>query len=105
MKSFFLKIKKILRNINNFFNINPHKHWAFLLYFFSILSLLLIIFSLFILYEIKNEQIFQVKIETKSNGNVLKETSLKRIISNFEEKAIKEQRIIENPPVYKDPSI
>ncbi len=84
---------------------NPHKHWAFLLYFFSVIVVLLIIFSLYLLYEIKNEQIFQVKVNTEPKGTILKETALKRIIGNFDEKAIKEQKIIDSAPVYKDPSI
>ncbi len=93
------------KKIYGFFNMNPHRHWAFLLYFFSSITILLIIFSLYLLYEIKNEQIFQVKINTESKGTVLKEASLKRIISDFDGKSLKEQKIIENPPIYKDPSI
>lgn len=105
MNSFILKIKSFWKKIYNFFEINPHKHWAFLLYFFSVIVVLLIVFSLYLLYEIKNEQIFQVKVNTEQKGTILKETALKRIIGAFDEKATKEQKIIDNPPVYKDPSI
>ncbi len=105
MNSFILKIKSFWKKIYSFFDINPHKHWAFLLYLFSVVVILLIVFSLYLLYEIKNEQIFQVKINTETKGIILKEKELRGIIESFDEKAIKEQKIIDSAPAYKDPSI
>ncbi len=85
--------------------INPHKHWMILVYTFLSLSLLLILFSFYLLYEIKNEQIFQVKIEHNSNDSLIKEDLLKKTINQFNNKATEEDTIQNGPFIYKDPSI
>ncbi len=105
MNSFLIKIKNIWKGFCNFFQINPHKHWAFLLYMFSVLIILLILFSFYLLYQIKNEQIFQVKIVAEQKKTILREDLLNKIINLFDNKAQKELDIESNPPVYKDPSI
>ncbi|MFA6999616.1 MAG: hypothetical protein WC241_00695 [Candidatus Paceibacterota bacterium] len=98
-------IKKITKAINNFFKINPHKHWMVLLYIFLISILILISISLYLLYEIKNEQIFQVTIEKDNTQTLLKEDLLKKTTETYNTKA---KRLIEmknNFSSYNDPSL
>lgn len=105
MKISFIKIKSLLGKIGGFFRVNPHKHWQALLYFSSSVVVLLILFSLYLLYEIKNEQIFQVKVDSETKETLLKESSLNNVINTFDNKGTKEKIIIESPARYKDPSI
>lgn len=75
-----------------------------LLYFFSLIIIVLMFLSFYFLYEIKNEQIFQVKSNNESKETILKESSLNNVINTFENKASKEQMIVSSPAKYKDPS-
>lgn len=105
MNNFLIKIKKLPQIINNFFKINPHKHWMALLYIFLISILILISISLYLLYEIKNEQIFQITIEQDNNQTLLKEDLLKKTTETYNAKA---KRLIEmknNFSSYNDPSL
>ena len=99
------KIKNILKSINNFFEINPHKHWVFLLYVFFISISISILFSLYFIYEIKNEKIFQAKAEQKVKQSLLKEDLLKKITDLFNKKDLKRQEINNNLLPYRDPSL
>jgi hypothetical protein len=104
MDIYLLKIKNISKSFINFFKINPHKHWQFLLYIFFILVSLLIIFSLYLLREINHERVFQVNTDQTTKKNLLKEDILKKVLNVSE---IKEKRKFEiiNSSSYKDPSI
>lgn len=105
MNNFLIKIKKLPQIIINFFKINPHKHWMVLLYIFLISILILISISLYLLYEIKNEQIFQVTVEQNNNQTLLKEDLLKKTTDTYNTKA---KRLIEmknNFSSYNDPSL
>ena len=104
MNDFLVKVKSLLNNFINFFKINPHKHWAFLLGIFFTLSSILILFSLYLLYQIKNDQIFQVKVVSEEKKSLLDESLLKK---NTDINKLKEDKILElnnNPFPYKDPS-
>lgn len=105
MSTFLLKIKNLIKHLSNFFKINPHKHWIMLLYIFFTLTVMLILFSCYILFEIKNEQMFQVKEEQKEKPNLLKEELLKNTLERFDQKTKVETDITSNPLPYKDPSI
>jgi hypothetical protein len=105
MNTFVIKIKNKLRSLINFFKINPHKHWTFLLYIFFILVSFLILFSLYLLYEIKNEKIFQVQTIQTEKLNLLQEDLLNKTINAYDLKAEKQKTITEKPSPYKDPSI
>ncbi len=107
MKNFIQKIKEIFKkpSIQVSGAINPHKHWIILLWSFFIITILLIVFSLYMLYQIKNEQVFQVAPIVKVNSSLLKEQLLRDVIASFEAKAKKESSLKINPPIYKDPSI
>jgi hypothetical protein len=105
MNNFSIKIKNIFKSIDNFFKINPHKHWIFLLYVFFIIVSLSLLLSFYLLYEIKNENIFQVKIEQEEQQSLLKENLLKRTIDIYNKKAQKEVDIKNNLSTYIDPSL
>lgn len=104
MNNFFLKIKNTLKSLNGFTKINPHKHWVVLLSVFSVLVGLLILFSFYLLYQIKSDQIFKVKVEVEEKKSLLKEDLLKKTKDLYDKKAERESEIISNPSPYKDPS-
>lgn len=104
MNTFLIKIKNLPRVVHNFFKINPHRHWMVLLYIFFGLVLFLILFSFYLLYEIKTEQIFQVSV-IQEKISLLKEDLLEKTIESFDNKAKREVDIKNNPPVYSDPSL
>ncbi len=104
MNNFSLKIKNKLKLISDFLKINPHRHWIFLLYVFFVLNIILIIFSLYLLYEIKNEQIFQIKIDKQIKQTLLKDDLLKKVTDLYDAKAKIEQEIKNKPFLYSDPS-
>lgn len=107
MKNILSKIKKLFSSHKEegarF--INPHKHWILLLQFFSIGVLVLIVFSVYVLYKIKNDQIFQTTSVIQDNNKSIKEDLLKNITESFDKKTKNETGIINNPPVYPDPSL
>ncbi|MCX6753632.1 MAG: hypothetical protein NTV03_01075 [Candidatus Nomurabacteria bacterium] len=105
MNNFTLKIKSLLKKFNNFFKINPHKHWNALLYLFFITTSLLILFSLYLLYKIKNEEIFQITAEQQNTPTLLKADLLKNITNLSDKKTKRTLEINNNAPVYNDPSL
>lgn len=107
MKNPLLKIKGIFKknNLEVASSINPHKHWVILLWFFFGVVIVLIMFSLFLLYQIKNDQIFQVAPTVLENNQKIKEDLLKNVTDSFNQKAEKESELKTNAPVYKDPSL
>lgn len=105
MNNFTEKIKKVLQILKNFFNINPHKHWNFLLYVFLSLVSILILFSFYLLFKIKNEQIFQVTAIQQENPILLKESALKATTELYNNKTKNVNEINNKPSVYGDPSL
>lgn len=105
MSNLKTKLKSNLKIIKNFLRMNPHKHWDFIMKisFFSIF--ILIIFSLFILYQIKNDKGPQYdENENKEPVAVVNELKLKTVNSYFDNKKIKTEEIKNNPFPYEDPS-
>ena len=102
MKNFLTNIKN---NINNFLKINPHKHWNFLIYTFFSLVLALMLFSFYLLYEIRNDKIFQVTLTEDENQNLLKESLLETTLNTYKNKAAKIAEIKSGGTVYGDPSL
>lgn len=107
MKNFLQKIKDKFtkKNVETPSTINPHKHWMIALKMFFVLILLLTAFSLYILYQIKNEQVFQAKPATQDNSKQLKEDLLKKVTETFDKKAKKVSEVKSNSIIFKDPSL
>ncbi len=96
------KVKPMEIHVSN--KINPHKHWVILLRIFFIVVCFLIVFSLYLLYQIKNEQVFQVKPIQENQPSLLKENLLKSVTESFNQKAKNESELKKNPTSYTDPS-
>ncbi len=84
--------------------LDPHKHWILLLWMFLVLVATLILFSLYLLFQIRNDQVFQVKATLDDKPAILKDDLLKKVTDSFEEKSKKEAELKTNPPSYEDPS-
>ena len=109
MKDLLLKIKgkfaKPAKAIPSSTSINPHKHWGMFLHIFFYIVFLLIIFSFYLLYKIKNDQIFQVTPSSSDGMSLLKEDLLKKVLKSFSDKKESEDKLKANPPAFQDPSI
>ena len=105
MHTFLIKINNLMKSVHDFFKINPHKHWVILVRLFLSLVLILILLSFYLLYQIKNEKIFQVKTDQKTSGTLLKDDLLKNTTDFFDTRAVNTDKINNAPSPYKDPSI
>lgn len=105
MKTFLLRIKNIKKDFVSFRKINPHNHWKMLLYVFFTLTIILIFFSFYLLFEINGQQIFQVTTKPVETTSLINEKLLKKVTESFNLKLIKEKEIKEGLTSYKDPSI
>lgn len=106
MINFLEKFKKPKTSLPLHKDINPHRHWIIMLRVFFIISLLLIVFSLYLLYSIKNTQVFQAAdVVNKPIKSSLKETLLDSVTKSLNEKDAKEASLIAHPLSYGDPSI
>ncbi|ETB64173.1 TPA: hypothetical protein DIC38_00350 [Candidatus Nomurabacteria bacterium] len=103
MKKILQYIKNIFSKIKIFFKIDSHKHWNFIVQASFFIVCILICFSLFLLYQIKNDQItgnFEIK---KDPVVIIKEDVLNEIISDFEEKENKSEETKNSVFPYSDP--
>lgn len=105
MNYFFKKIKNKINNLFSLNKINPHLDWRNLLFVFFTIVILLILLSLYFLYQIKNQQIFQVVSTIPSSPNIIKEELLLKTEDSFKEKLIKQKEIKNNIKLYLDPSL
>jgi len=105
MIKFLTKLKSQSNIIHVSTKIDPHKHWIVLLRVFSIIVLILIVFSLYLLYQIKNEQIFQFKPISEGQSNLLNENLLKNVTDSFNQKAKKEAELKGKVQSFTDPSL
>lgn len=105
MIKFLTKFKEQSSMIHVSSKINPHKHWMVLIKVFFVIVFLLIVFSLYLLYQIKNEQIFQAKPVSGGQSSLLKENLLKSVTDSFNQKAKKEAELKGNIQPYSDPSL
>lgn len=105
MENFTRKIKNLFKkkNIQGPEIINPHKHWIIILWVFFVVIVILIIFSFFMLFKIKNAQLFQVSPTVQDNNNLIREDLLKNVAESFNTKAAKEKELITSPSKYSDP--
>ena len=105
MNKYLIQLNNIAKSLKDLLKVNPHKHWKFLLYVFLILLVILVLFSFYLLYQINNEKVFQVKIDDGVNKIILNENVLKKVINTSDLKASKELEIKTKGTPYKDPSI
>ena len=107
MQEFIDKIKKYFSKQKSFSkkHINPHKHWVIILSVFMVSVLLLIVFSLFLLYEIKNDKFFQGAKKETVNTNTINKTLFDRVTKDFDNKSQMTEGLKTNPPVLPDPSL
>jgi hypothetical protein len=93
MNIILIKFKKIFKNMFCFKHISSHKHWSNLLKVFFILVILLLLFNFYLLYQVKNEQIFQIESEKKETPDLINEKLLDKINKSFELKSYNENEI------------
>jgi Holliday junction resolvasome RuvABC ATP-dependent DNA helicase subunit len=65
----------------------------------------LIIFDFYLLYQIKNDQIFQISSVSVKNTNSINENLLKKITDLFDQKEKKTIELQTTPVIYPDPSL
>ena len=106
MKNFLKKFKLKPKNHTDVdrYSVDPHKHWVILLWFFFVSVVLLIMYSIYLLYQIKNENLYQTPLVKKVESTQLRENLLKSVTAEFEQKAKNENDIETNPTTYPDPS-
>lgn len=105
MKKLLSKIKDKLKNLIPFRKVNPHVYWNNLLYIFCITIILLILFSLYMLYDIKNQQTLQIAPATSTTPSLINEKLLDKVNASFDSNLAKEKAIQNNLNLYKDPSL
>ncbi len=107
MFKFSLKQKSKAKKIHNKNRgvINPHKHWMILLEIFFTLVAGLILFSLYLLFQIRSDQVFQAKPTLNDKKVELNSELEKSVTKSFDDKAQKEKELIDTPPSYPDPSL
>ncbi len=84
--------------------INPHRYWIYTLRVFLFACVLLIIVSFYFLYQIKTQQIFQIKKSTGS-GNTVDANLLQSVKGSLDQKAQTKSTLEGIPPMYEDPSL
>lgn len=105
MKIFFLNFKKQAFVSHKRKTSNPHYHWTILLRVFGFIGLCLFAFSIYLLFKIKNDQIFQLSNTTSPKTISVNEKSLKKVIEIFEIKKVTFEKIKTSPSVYQDLSL
>lgn len=105
MKISLNKIQVKLKSVASFKKINPHNHWRVLLRIFFVIVIILVLFSFYILYKIKNKQVFQIKTNSTDQALLINEKLLEKVTESFTHKSIKEKEIKDGSKKYKDPSI
>jgi hypothetical protein len=104
MNESLIKIKNKIKSFVSFKNVNPHVYWTNLLRVFFISTLILVSFSFYLLYEIKNQQIFQIIPKTTSASALINDKLFIKITESFNFKLNNEKKIKEGTILYKDPS-
>jgi type II secretory pathway component PulC len=101
MKDILNKIKII----TSFNKIKPHEHWEYLINIFFIIIFILILLSFYLMYQIKNQQIYQVNPTTKDETVLINEKILNKVKTIFDNKLIVEKEIKDGLKSYPDPSL
>lgn len=104
-----------LKSIENIFNkktnktklikrINPEDDWKIVLKIYFTIIIVLTIFSLYFLYKIKNEDLFQINQNTNNNPTSIDQKILDSILTSFEEKNKRVEDIKLGNKFFIDPS-
>lgn len=105
MNNIFNKIINKIKGLHKSRLLNPHIYWTILVQFFLVMAFVLVIFSFYLLYKIKNEQIFQVIPETSKNPpSLIKEDLLEKVYDSFKIKEKRNQEIESGIYSFPDPS-
>lgn len=83
---------------------DPHNQWKVLLSAFSIIVILMILFSFYLLYRIKNQKIFQIVPDSTKTEALINQKLLDRVAESFLNRELKEKEIKAGATLYKDPS-
>jgi uncharacterized membrane protein len=105
MKDFLLSIKNRINNLFIFKKISPHNHWNNLLYIFFTITIILIIFSLYLLLDIKNQKTLQIMSELTEKPVLVDEKLFTKVNEIFNNKVLKQKEIKDGLHTYKDPSL
>lgn len=105
MKSFVSYFNKKTFTSQNLSLVNPHTQWLFLLRVFGLIGAGLFVFSIYLLYQIKNDQVFQVSNPIQAKVLSVNEKSLKKVTEIFNQKKARFFEVKNTPPKYQDPSL
>jgi len=104
MKVPFNSIKNKFKKLVTSKKTNSHDHWRYLLNIFLLMIIILIISSLYLLYKIRNQEIFQVVPTPTETTSPINENLLTKIKDSFSQKILIENEITEGGKLYVDPS-
>ncbi len=104
MDEFLNKTKNQIKNLNSLSKINPHKHWRYLVNIFFVFVFMLILSSFYLMYQIKNQQIYQVNPSSGQEAVLINEELLEKVRQSFNEKLITQEEIKNGLRSYVDPS-
>ncbi len=96
--------KKKVFNTKDQNYINPHRGWRNLIWVSTFLGLLLIVFSLYLFFQIKKDQLFNIEKVEEVKTEVINQKSLERIVNAFEQKGKNREKILNKEINFKDPS-
>jgi hypothetical protein len=105
MKESSGQIKNKLKKFFYLKRMNPHIYWINLLYAFLFVVVGLILFSLYLLSEIKNQQIFQITPNSANKPTIMDDKLFDKMIETFNKKIVKQKEIENGFFEYKDPSL
>lgn len=85
--------------------VNPHLSWIILLRFVFAIIIILMGGSLYLMYQIKNDQIFNKNYEPEIPTSVLDKNLLDKVNKIFSNRDANKDVIESNDLLYKDPSL
>ena len=105
MEELSTKISNKFKGIFSYKKANPHTQWNNLLYVFFVIISILILFSFYLLFKIKNQQLFQTVAPSAELPNLMNEKLLNDVNQSFKDKEEKQKDIQAEPSTYIDPSL
>ncbi len=84
---------------------NPHHHWNILLSVFACVGCALFVFSLYLLFQIKNDTVFREGTVAPTETQSVDVNILEKVTNIFDFKKTRHESVKINPTVFSDPSI